>query len=45
MVKDGCGSIISILKKKNLNTKSSMEAELVRVDNAMPQMLWTRYFL
>ena len=26
-------------------TKSSTEAELIGADNAMPHMLWTRYFL
>ena len=34
--KDGCGSIISISKKKKLNTKSSTEAELIGVDDPMP---------
>ena len=42
MGKDGCGSIISILKKQKLNTNSSTEAELIGADDAMPQMLWTR---
>ena len=45
MGKDGCGSIISISKKKKLNTKSLTEAELIGADGTMPQMLWTRYFL
>ena len=45
MGKDGRESIISISKKQKLNTKSSTEAELIGADNAMPQMLWTRYFL
>jgi len=31
--------------KQKLNTTSSMEAELVAVDNAMGQVLWTRHFL
>ena len=45
MGKDGRGSIISKLKKKKLNTKSSTEAELIGADDAMPQMIWTSYFL
>ena len=45
MGKDGRGSIISISKKQKPNTKSSTEAKLIGVDHAMPQMLWTRYFL
>ena len=45
MGKDGRGSIISIPKKQNLNTKSLTEAELIGADDAMPQMLWIRYFL
>ena len=28
-----------------MNTKSSMEAELVAIDDAMAQILWTRHFL
>jgi hypothetical protein len=32
-------------KKQKLNTKSSTECELVGVDDASPQMLWTRYFI
>ena len=45
MGKDGRGSIIILLKKQKLNTKSLKEVELIGADNAMPQMLWTRYFL
>ena len=45
MVKYGRGSIISISKEQKLNTKILMEAELIGSDNAMPQMLWTRYFM
>ena len=45
MGKDGRGSIISILKKQKLNKKSLTEAKLIGADNAMPHMLWTRYFL
>ena len=45
MGKNGRRSIISISKKQKLNTKSSTEAELIGSDDAMPQMLWTRYLL
>ena len=45
MVKDRRRSIISISQKQKLNTKSLTEEELIRADDAIPQMLWTRYFL
>ena len=45
MGKYGRVSIISISKKQKINTKISTKAELIRADNVMPQMLWTRYFL
>ena len=32
-------------KQKPLNTVSSTEAKLVAVNDVMPQLLWTRYFL
>jgi hypothetical protein len=41
----GKGAIFSKSTRQRLNTKSSTEAELVGVDDAMPQILWTRYFL
>lgn len=41
----GKGAIISVSKKQKLNTKSSTEAELVGVDDILPQVLWTRQFL
>jgi hypothetical protein len=41
----GRGSIYSTSTRQKLNTKSSTEAELVGVDDVMPQILWTRYFL
>ena len=41
----GKGSIVSMSTKQKLNTKSSTEGELVGVDDAMPRILWTRYFI
>ena len=41
----GRGALYSALSKKKLNTKSSTEAELVGVDDLMPQILWMRYLL
>ena len=41
----GGGSITSFLTKQKLNTRSSTEAELVAVDNAMSQILWSWLFL
>ena len=41
----GKGTMYGTSTKQKLNTKSSTEAELVGVDDCMPQILWTRYFL
>jgi Reverse transcriptase (RNA-dependent DNA polymerase)/Zinc knuckle len=41
----GKGSVYSASTRQKLNTKSSTEAELVAVDDVMPLVLWTRYFL
>jgi hypothetical protein len=41
----GKGSVYSTSTRQKLNTKSSTEAELVAVDDCMPQVLWTRHFL
>ena len=35
----------TLTQVKKLNTKSSMEAEVVAVDDMMGQVLWTRHFL
>ena len=45
MMSMGRGALYSALSKKKLNTKSSTEAELVGVDDLMPQILWMCYFL
>ena len=41
----GWGIIYATLTRQILNTQSSTEAELVGVNDLMPQVLWTRYFL
>jgi len=41
----GKGAMYSSLCKQKLNTKSSMEAELVGIDDAMGQVLWMQHFL
>ena len=45
MIAFGSGAVTSFLQKQKLNAKSSTEAELIGVDDAMPQILWTLYFL
>ena len=39
----GIGSGIGLAKKHKINAKISTEAELIGADNALPQMLWTRF--
>ena len=41
----GKGAAYSQSSKQKLNTKSSTESELVGVDDILPQMIWSRYFL
>jgi hypothetical protein len=41
----GCEFPISVSTKQKLNTKCSTESELVGVDDMMPIIIWTRYFL
>jgi len=41
----GKGSLYSTSTRQKINTKSSTEAELVGVDDEMPMILWTKYFL
>jgi hypothetical protein len=41
----GRGVIYGTSKRQKLNTKSSTKADLVGVDDVMPQVLWTLYFL
>ena len=39
------GAITSFSRKQKINGKSSMEAELIGVDDALSQILWRRYFM
>ena len=41
----GTGFPVSTLTKQKLNTRSSIETEIVGVDGCMPGVLWTRLFL
>ena len=41
----GHGSILSLSSKQKITTRSSTEAELVGVDDAMTFILWMKYFL
>jgi len=41
----GRGCVYSMSRKQKLNTRSSTEAELVGVNDAMSMILWTRLFL
>ena len=45
MITMGQGALYSAANKQKLNTKSLTEAELVGVDDIMPQILWMQYFL
>ena len=40
-----CGLVLSMSKEQKLNTKSSTKAELIGADDALPQMLWIKYFI
>jgi len=41
----GAGMPISTSTKQKINTQSSTETEIVAVDDLMPLILWTNYFL
>jgi len=41
----GKGAIFASSKRQRINTKSSTEAELVGINDVLPQILWTCYFL
>jgi len=41
----GKGAICASSRRQRINTKSSTEAELVGINDVLPQILWTHYFL
>ena len=41
----GLGTVTSFSRKQKINAKSWVEAELIKVDDDIPQILWTRYFM
>ncbi|KAL7461201.1 hypothetical protein ACHAXS_001624, partial [Conticribra weissflogii] len=41
----GKGMVTSMSRKQKINGKSSTESKLIAVDDAMGQVLWTRYFI
>ena len=41
----GTGAIQSMSRKQKLNTRSSTEAELIGVDDAINMVLWTKLFM
>ncbi|CAJ1953765.1 unnamed protein product [Cylindrotheca closterium] len=41
----GGGAIQAMSKKQKLNSRSSTHAELIGVDDAITQVLWTRMFM
>jgi hypothetical protein len=41
----GHGAFLSFSRKQKLNVRSSCEGELVGVDDAMPWILWCKYFI
>ena len=40
----GHGAVLSISSKQKINAKSSTEAELVGVDDAMTFVMWMKHF-
>ena len=45
MMSLGKGAVINFSRKQKLNVRSSAEGELVGVDDALPWILWCRYFI
>eukprot|EP00804_Cyclotella_cryptica_P015947 CCRYP_019194-RD/>CCRYP_019194-RD protein AED:0.15 eAED:0.15 QI:0/-1/0/1/-1/1/1/0/395 len=45
MMSLGKGAVMSFSRKQKLNVRSSSEGELVGIDDALPWILWCRYFI
>ncbi len=45
MMSLGKGAVMSFSRKQKLNVRSSAEGELVGIDDALPWILWCRYFI
>ena len=45
IVSMGSGSIMELSQNQKMNGMRSMEAEIVGADHALPQCLWSRYFI
>ena len=45
MMSLGRGAVMSFSRGQKLNVRSSTECELVGVDDAIPQMMWGKYFI
>ena len=41
----GKGAVMKFSRGQKLNVKSSTECELVGIDDAMPQIMWGKYFI
>lgn len=41
----GNGMTLTLSRKQKINGKSSTESEIIGVDDALPYILWTKYFL
>ena len=45
MMSLGKGAAMSFLHRHKLNARSSTEAELIRIDDALPYIMWGLYFI
>lgn len=42
---NGKGMVLSSSNKQKINGRRSTKSELIGVDDALPRILWTKYFL